>query len=200
MNIKTVLGCLSPYEVGLSIHISHVAAAFAIGATLGAIVLSWHQRRFDWLSFYGVLVILHPAWTMEAMGGDCGYAKRFFSVAASLLCAALILCQAFRPGFSRRKLLLIICAVSWVLWLLLFVPRLLHFPIPSPEGFIGETVQAFVMASGHILRVSLVLSLICIVWWLVSRFSFDANRPNQTLPVVAYCRASRDNQSHRESD
>src|SRR4051812_33745797 len=107
------LACLSPEEIGTSMAIGHYAAAFAIVATLLFLIMNWRRGDFRWLPVYGSLLLLHPAWTMSVYLGDCGYAKRFMSVSVSVVFAAVLLCQIFRPRLRMRRFFLSLSAVCW---------------------------------------------------------------------------------------
>lgn len=169
MNVTLVLACLSPEEIRTSIHIGYYAAAFAISLTCALLLLSWHQRNFAWLPLYASLLLLHPAWTIGANTGDCGYAKRFFSIAASIVLVALLVCQIVRPGMSRLRFLLVLSAVCWAAYLPLFLSFVLHFPLRPGTGFAGELVQSFVLSSNTLLSVAVTLTLIYLVLWLFNR-------------------------------
>jgi hypothetical protein len=170
VKIVFFLACLSPEEMRLSFYIGYYAAAFCAGVTLALLLLSWRQRSFASLPLYASLLLLHPAWTMDVFSGDCGFAKRFFSVAVSVLLVALLVLQVFWPQFSRWRFLLIVCAISWALYLILFLSRVLQVPLPFGKGFLGAAVEAFALSSAHILRVALAFSLVCLILWLFTRF------------------------------
>src|ERR1700680_4888629 len=109
----------------LSVYIGYYAAAFCAGVALTVLLLSSRQRSFASLPLYASLLLLHPAWTMDVFSGDCGYAKRFFSVAVSLVFVALLVLQFFWPQFSRWRFLVILCVISWASCLVLFLSDVL---------------------------------------------------------------------------
>jgi len=170
VKIALLLACLSPEEMRLSVYIGYYAAAFCAGVALALLLLSSHQRSFASLPLYASLLLFHPAWTMDVFSGDCGYAKRFFSVAVSLVLVAMLMLQVFRPQFSRWRFLVILCAISWASWLVLSLSHALHVPLVIGEGFLGEALQAFVLSSAYILRLALAFSLVCLILWLSTRF------------------------------
>jgi peptidoglycan/LPS O-acetylase OafA/YrhL len=170
VKIALFLGCLSPEEMRLSVYIGYYTAAFCAGVALVLLLLSSRQRSFASLPLYGSLLLLHPAWTMGVFSGDCGYAKRFFSVVVSLLFVALLVLQVFWPQFSRWRFLVILGAISWASYLVLFLSHALHVPLAIGEGFLGEALQAFVLSYTYILRVALAFTLVCLIFWLFTRF------------------------------
>jgi hypothetical protein len=165
----SLFACLSPETTEASIHITHVTAAFAIGVAAGGIVLSFQQRNFRWIPFYVVLIATHPAWTIEARGGDCGYVARSFSILASALIASVLLCQALRPDISQRRFLVILCLISWAAYFFFwFVVPFAEIPLPM-GGIIADCVQGLFLGVSISLRVALLLSVIVFVFWLTSR-------------------------------
>jgi hypothetical protein len=160
------LGCLSPEEMLLSARIGWYAAAFAIGIIFASVLLSLSRGSFVWSPLCVVLLLIHPAWTMDVVSGDCGYAKRFLSGAISLVLVVLLICQIFLPRFSRLRFLLILCGTSWAAWLSLVVNRLFHFLATPNEGFIQMMLQSWVLSYHDLFRVALALSFICLFLWL----------------------------------
>jgi hypothetical protein len=110
------LGCLSPYEMLRSQEIGNYAAAFAIGITVALVFLAGRERSFGWLPLYAVLLLIHPAWTMSVMTGDCGFAKRSMSLAASVLFVLLVGRQIFFPRLAMYRFLFLIAALSLAIW------------------------------------------------------------------------------------
>lgn len=160
------LGCLSPEEMLLSAQIGWYAAAFAIGIVFASVLLSLNRGSFVWSLLCVVLLLIHPAWTMDVVSGDCGYAKRFLSGAISLVLVVLLICQIFLPRFSKLRFLLILCATCWAAWLSLAVNRLFHFLATPSEGFIQMMLQSWVLSYQDLFRVALALSFICLFLWL----------------------------------
>ena len=149
------LGCLSPEEMLLSAQIGSYAAAFAIGIVFASVLLSLNRGSFVWSLLCVVLLLIHPAWTMDVVSGDCGYAKRFLSGAISLVLVVLLICQIFLPRFSKLRLLLILCATCWAAWLSLAVNRLFHFLATPTEGSIQMMLQSWVLSYHDLFRVAL---------------------------------------------
>jgi hypothetical protein len=134
------LACLSPETIQASVHITHLSAAFVIGIVIAGLALSLQQRRFPWVPFYVLLLATHPAWTMEA-GGDCGYVARCFSMLPSGLCAGILLCQILAPNLNRRRLVNVLCLISWAGYLFFWLQSVFGIPSPSADGIIGQSVE-----------------------------------------------------------
>ena len=165
--VLSLLGCLSPDEIQISTWFGYYAAAFAIAVTLALLFLSWRQQNFKWLATAGVLLLLHPAWTISAFTGDCGYAKRLFAGAVSIVFIALLLCQGFRPETRIRSLLLVFCVASWAAYLVSWLIRLPPLAANLPEhGILSATAQSVVLASKILLRVATVSTLLAIILWV----------------------------------
>lgn len=94
--------------------VAYSAGFFAVGVALAAVFFKPLSRDVTWYWLYAPLLLLHPAWMMTVQGTDCGLAKRFFSVAASLLLVAILWFQVFRPRSSQRRFILGVCLISWV--------------------------------------------------------------------------------------
>ncbi len=96
-------------------HIIGIAAAtFAIGVTLALLFLAWQHRTFQWLAPYAALLLIHPAWTMGVVSGDCGQGKQNLSYAISMVFVALLMRQVFRPEFSIHKFLRYLALVALI--------------------------------------------------------------------------------------
>jgi hypothetical protein len=115
--MSAFLACLSPAEMYRSHQLGNYAAAFAVGACLALVLLSWHQRSFSWLPLYGALLLIHPAWTMGESSGDCGFGKRNLSGAISFVFICLLVRQVFYPEFRMYRFLLLLSAASLAVWL-----------------------------------------------------------------------------------
>jgi hypothetical protein len=166
MNIlPALLACLSPEEIGISMAIGHYAAAFAIVATFTLLILNRRRRDFRWLSVYGALLLVHPAWTMSVYMGDCGYAKRFMSIAISVVFAAVLLCQVFRPQLRIRWFLLILSGVCWIA----YGTSQLYWQIVDYTSLIGllarifssTVIEALLFASPTLFKAAIVVSIVC---------------------------------------
>lgn len=170
--LRALLACLSPEEIGTSMAIGHYAAAFAIVATLLLLILNWRRGDFRWLPIYGVLLLLHPAWTMSVYMGDCGYARRFMSVSVSVVFAAVLLSQIFRPCLRIRWFLLILSAVCWIA----VGAAQLYWQIvdyTSPIGFLARVfssavIEAFLFASPILFKAAIVVSVVCALFYAFS--------------------------------
>src|SRR5437763_16356020 len=86
------LACLSPGTMHISTQTANYAAGFCIAITIALLFLNAPKRNFSWMPMYGLLLLLHPAWTMSVYRGDCGFEKRFYSGVVSLIFAAMIIC------------------------------------------------------------------------------------------------------------
>lgn len=154
----------------LSTYIGYYSAAFAVGITLFLLILNWHRRSFAWLPLYGLLLLVHPAWTMGVLSGDCGYAKRFFSGAASLVFVAILLCQVFWPRLTRRRFILVLCMICWVAYLPLFFHFTFYLWLTLGTGFLEKMVESIVLSSHTLLRVAIALTLVWFaLWWFENR-------------------------------
>ena len=112
MHFPVLIACLSPEEMLRSHIIGIAAATFAIGVTLALVFLSWQHRTFQWLPLYAVLLLIHPAWTMGVVGGDCGQGKQNLSYAISLVFIALLIRQVLRPEFRMHRFLCYLAVVA----------------------------------------------------------------------------------------
>ncbi len=164
------LGCLSPEEMLLSVQIGWYAAAFAIGIVFASVLVTLNRGSFVWSLLCVVLLLLHPAWTMDVVSGDCGYAKRFLSGAVSLALVGLLMRQTFWPRFSRLRFLLILCATCWAAWLPLVANRLFHFLATPNEGFVQTMLESWVLSYNDLFRAAVVLSVVCILLWILRGF------------------------------
>lgn len=139
------------------------AAGFALGISLCLLLLSWRHGRFDWAPLYGAVLLLHPSWWMNVEAGDCGLAMRFLSIMASLTLAAILICQVFWPGLSRRRFLLTLGLVSWAAYLVLWplnaiLSDLWQFPAPN-GGVAAQAFLSWMEAGNDLLTISLALTL-----------------------------------------
>jgi hypothetical protein len=166
----TLLACLSPQEVALSESFGRVAAILAVGLTAFGIGLAFRQRSFAWLPFYAALLAFHPAWTVSSLRGDCGDAKRFLSVAISLVFLALLCIHVWRPRISRLRFVVILCVLAWALCAPYYISWLLLHPImPGDDSFMAHALQTYTFASRDVLRVAVVLTGLSGILWLFHR-------------------------------
>jgi hypothetical protein len=131
----------------LSAQIGWYAAAFAMGIVFASVLLSVNRGSFVWSLLCMVLLVLHPAWTMDVVSGDCGFAKRFMSGAVTLVLVALVMCQIFWPRFSRLRFLLILCGVCWAGSLPIVIRPAFYLSGIVGDGFVGKVLQSFVPRS-----------------------------------------------------
>jgi hypothetical protein len=98
-----ILACSGPGAM-TTIHQSITISQFC-AAMSGVIVLALafdHWRRHRWsfrLGFAAALMAVHPAWTVSAWHGDCGYFKRHTSY---FLLAVLFGLLAYQVYVARR--------------------------------------------------------------------------------------------------
>jgi hypothetical protein len=71
----------------------------AIVIVVSMIVSFFSKRRFATLCLYAMFA-LHPAWTISALSGDCGYFKRDASEAFTLTACFVLAAQLLRTGYS----------------------------------------------------------------------------------------------------
>ena len=87
-------------EIQQSITIGYFCAALGGIVTLAL----WYdfvrtgKKRFP-LSLAGFFLLIHPAWTVSAIHGDCGFLKRNFSYGFTALFIGLLVIQVV---FSKR--------------------------------------------------------------------------------------------------
>ena len=143
-----------------------------------SLILNWRRGDFRWLPVYGVLLLLHPAWTMSVYMGDCGYAKRFMSVAVSVVFVALLLCQIFGPRLRIRWFFLILSAVCWIAfgvaqlyWQIVGYTPLIGF---FARVFSSAAIEAFLFASPILFKAAIVVSVVCA---LLYAFSWNRRPP-----------------------
>jgi len=102
-----VLACSGPGAgriISESIRIAHYCAAFGF---LVLLVIFYFQRfragRMWPLSVSIALLVIHPAWTVSAVSGDCGDSKREASYFVSFLLVGLLLYQIYASHRSRQS-------------------------------------------------------------------------------------------------
>jgi hypothetical protein len=147
-----------------SAEIGYYAAACAVAVTFALVLLSVYRRDFAWTPIYGLLLLLHPAWTVPVDRGDCGDAMRFLAVTASLVLVAILVCQVFWPHLSRRRFLLALYFLLWALYLVnwpLYVLLAERLGSSNPDGFVAQVFFSFLAAENYLLLVALALTLVC---------------------------------------
>jgi hypothetical protein len=77
-----------------SIALGYLCAAFGSIATLALIYdfARTRRKRFT-LPVAGLLMLVHPAWTVSAIHGDCGFAKREASYVLTAVFIGLLIYQ-----------------------------------------------------------------------------------------------------------
>ncbi len=167
----TLLACLSPQEIALSESFGQFSAILALGLTAVGVALAVRQRSFVWLPIYMVLLAFHPAWTVSALRGDCGDAKRFLSVAVSVVFIALLCIHAWYPRISKIRFVVALCTLAWALCAPYYISSLLLHPIMPVDGsFIAPALQSYIFASRDILHIAMALTVSSAVLWLFHRF------------------------------
>jgi hypothetical protein len=152
-----------------SLKIMHFSGILAVSFAVGCVFVSILRRSLEWVPLYGVLFVFHPAWTMHVTSADCGLGTRFPSIAASLILAAILLCQILRANFSRRRLLIILCVISW-LGYFSGIYLVEYWGVPRGLGFITEAIASLRDARVVLSYCAIVLSFICLLQWLWYRF------------------------------
>ncbi len=104
MVAEVLLACSGPgagAAIAESIAVGYTHAAVAGGLLLASLAVSAFTRRWATPAVLVGLLVLHPAWTVSAISGDCGHLKREVSwVFSGLGCVALG-GQAVRAVWSR---------------------------------------------------------------------------------------------------
>ena len=157
----------------ISDQVGYYAAAFCIGIVLALIVVTLQQRGYGWAPIYGSLLLLHPAWTMGVMSGDCGLGKRFNSGLVCILLLAVLVCHVFWPGMSKRRFVTRWCAVFWIAYLSCRIYNALPLPSLLPYRddftFYGELCSTLLLSWPNLLRFAVISSFVLFIWWLVDR-------------------------------
>jgi hypothetical protein len=102
-----ILACSGPGAgrvIQESILIGYFCAGLAGLVTFAAICLQrfWGGPVWPFL-VCAALLALHPAWSISAIHGDCGYFKREASYAVSLLFGALLAFQLLAARSAQRS-------------------------------------------------------------------------------------------------
>lgn len=178
--------CLSsdPRVFELSSNFGYYAGAFCTSISLMLLYINWHRHSFAWFPLYACLMLVHPMWTLAANTSDCGYSRRFFSVAISCVFVAILSCQLVRPKLRVTQFFVYLTVATWILYCISFAflyPQL--FPVHSFSfllDFPGATaVQTFEASSSRLGFVALVMTAIC----FVMHFSNRARRKGVSLEV-----------------
>ena len=101
-----IFACSGPgaiAEIERNIAIGYICAGIAGVLLVMSLGLSLATRRWLGLAICSGLLALHPAWTVSALGGDCGDMKRWLSWLATALALAVVVWQAVRTARRRRR-------------------------------------------------------------------------------------------------
>lgn len=183
VNTAFPLACLSGEWATTSTLVGYYALAFDLGIVSALIFLSLHQRNVTWVPFYALLLLLNPAWTMD-VGGDCGLAKRFFSVAVSLIFVALLIYHISSPRLGRRRFVLILCFVSWAAYFIVWPSHRMPFVLPlgsADGGLIDQALASLVAAGPYFFRVAFALTVVSFSLWRVECWRRMRSRSEKTI-------------------
>ncbi|MEE3718124.1 hypothetical protein V2H45_15395 [Tumidithrix elongata RA019] len=94
-NSPFILACSGPgamFAIQQSITIGYFCAVFGGVATIAIAYNFLQTRRVRFtLPVAGLLMLVHPAWTVSAIHGDCGYFKREVSYVLTAIFAGLLI-------------------------------------------------------------------------------------------------------------
>jgi hypothetical protein len=164
MNIKLLLACLSPEEIGISLVFRNYAVVLAGIVSVVVMIYGWRHRDYRWITLCGILLLVHPAWTTNVYAGDCGYGSRFWAAAISVIFVAILGCQLC---FQRLRLKWFVLTLSIVAWMA-FGASQLYWRIVDYTSLIGllsqifssTAVESFLFASPMFFRVAIVSSVV----------------------------------------
>jgi hypothetical protein len=91
-------------------------AAYVVGLLVLSLALSLVADRRRFLPFVvAALLLLHPAWTFSAYGGDCGYSKMTWAFAFTIMAASIVVLQiGLLARTDFRKLVNGVLVASWL--------------------------------------------------------------------------------------
>lgn len=169
-----ILACLDPRAPQLSNHIAAYSAILCAAMILVSAFLSSIRRDAKWTVCCVVVLAFHPAWTMSAYVGDCGFSKRFFSVAAAAVVLSILLLQAARPAARLRNFMLALTVLAWIaVGIQVTYWRL---GVISARFSDNSAFQSFAMSSGGVKFVAVVLTAACGATFALSRITSRAHR------------------------
>ena len=91
--MNSILACSGSHAAAV-VTVSEIAGYLSAGFSLFATaVLFFHHfkvGRREWIAFYAILLLLHPAWTLGARAGDCGILKLLASAFVAYLFARFL--------------------------------------------------------------------------------------------------------------
>ena len=183
MHFPAIIACLSPEEMLRSHIIGIAAATFAIGVTLALAFLSWQHRTFHWLPLYAALLLIHPAWTMGVVSGDCGQGKQNLSYAISLVFIALLIRQVFWPEFRMHRFLRYLAGVALVSYSVhwLYIRFGLPFIGAPPEFMVDYVLFGYPL----LLPFGVAAGIASAMVYLFGRSMRERQRPNQAMQRTA---------------
>lgn len=156
-------------------NVAYWAAIVAIVLTLMIVALSLFRRNFSWAPVYGTLLLLHPAWTME-LGSDCGFAKRFLSVAVCLVLIAILVLEGFGFDVSKRRFVFVLGVLAWIGYFLAFplIPWPSWMPHGDPNGGLLEQTINSLSSAGEmkLAPIAIVLSAIWVLQGFISQILY----------------------------
>ncbi len=103
-----VLACSGPGAMELinsniwkSMLFAKIAAVFVL---LMCLIYWWRRGKVSLILCIcsGISLAIHPAWTMSAMGGDCGMVKLAYSKFFTTIIGVAFILQLCRPLFKRK--------------------------------------------------------------------------------------------------
>ena len=86
-----------------NVHLGYYSAALASVLFL-IFSFAYYRGKRGWEPVFGsgVLLFLHPAWTVSAMNGDCGQMKLVLSLVDTLLLIVIALSQVRRHRTNKN--------------------------------------------------------------------------------------------------
>lgn len=102
----TAFGCSGPgagFAIKQNTIYAQMHAAFVGALTAGSIVGAFKRSHWGFVIALAFFLLIHPAWTMSALRGDCGYGKVGTSVLLSFLAAAVYAGHLVSPWWDRYR-------------------------------------------------------------------------------------------------
>ena len=102
--LSVIWACSSRASISSNVVIAsyHAAIGGVIVATLLFDRLVHHQKGWA-LSIASCLLLIHPAWTVSATSGDCGFTKRDWSYWLTGVFCVLLVGRYLLPKFQRDQ-------------------------------------------------------------------------------------------------
>jgi hypothetical protein len=102
-----ILACSGPGAGALiAKNISYAdGQAYVVGLLFGVSLILCRIAgcRWYWPVGCGLFLLLHPAWTISAISGDCGDMKASMATAFTCLAGAIVVVQAIHGLHARRR-------------------------------------------------------------------------------------------------